>query len=174
VRILPDGRVHASTYGPPFGPERATDWRAVDARVRRLFPQIGAPRWSQGWSGWVAMTQDHFPRLHEPAPGLFAGLGYNGRGIAAATMMGRDLSTLVRGAIDAAKLRDGTNAAAARSATDRSARDRATDMATVFPLEPLRPLAWHRAAPPLLRALVQVYRAHDLLHELRSSHSPKR
>jgi hypothetical protein len=28
----------------------------------------------------------------------YAGLGYNGRGIAAATMMGRDLATLVRGA----------------------------------------------------------------------------
>ena len=42
------------------------------------------------------MTTDHFPRLHELAPGLFAGLGYNGRGIAAGTMMGRDLAALVR------------------------------------------------------------------------------
>ena len=43
------------------------------------------------------MTPDHVPRLHELAPGLFAGLGYNGRGIAAATMMGRDLAALVTG-----------------------------------------------------------------------------
>jgi glycine/D-amino acid oxidase-like deaminating enzyme len=140
VRILPDGRLHASTYGPAFGPERPPDWRTADARVRRLFPQLGAPRWSQGWTGWVAMTPNHFPRLHELAPGLFAGLGYNGRGIAAATMMGRDLAALVRGA---------------------------TDAAIVFPLQPLRPLPWHRAAPALVRALVQAYRLHDVLDELR-------
>jgi glycine/D-amino acid oxidase-like deaminating enzyme len=86
------------------------------------------------------MTPDHFPRLHELAPGLFAGLGYNGRGIAAATMMGRDLAALVGGA---------------------------TDAATVFPLGPLRPLPWHRAAPALVRALVQAYRLHDMYDELR-------
>ena len=140
VRLLPDGRLHASTYGPAFGPEHAPDWRLADARVRRLFPQLGAPRWSEAWSGWVAMTPEHFPRLHELAPGLFAGLAYNGRGIAAATMMGRDLAILVRGGGEAA---------------------------TVFPLAPLRPLPWHRAAPLLVRALVQVYRVQDLYHEVR-------
>jgi glycine/D-amino acid oxidase-like deaminating enzyme len=140
VRMLPDGRLHSSSHGPAFGAERPADWRRVDARVRRLYPQLGTLRWSQGWSGWVAMTPEHFPRLHELAPGLFAGLGYNGRGIAAATMLGRDLAALVGGA---------------------------TDAATVFPLVPLRPLPWHRAAPALVRALVQVYRLHDVFDELR-------
>jgi glycine/D-amino acid oxidase-like deaminating enzyme len=140
VRVLADGRLHASTYGPAFGPERPPDWRGVESRVRRLFPQLGALRWSQGWSGWVAMTPEHFPRLHELAPGLFAGLGYNGRGIAAATMMGRDLAALVRGA---------------------------GDTATVFPVAPVHPLAWHRAAPGLVRMLVQAYRLQDLYGELR-------
>ena len=140
VRVLPDGRLHISAHGPAFGPERPADWRRVDARARRLFPQLGTLHWRQGWSGWVAMTPELFPRLHELAPGLFAGLGYNGRGIAAATMMGRDLATLVRG---------GTNAE------------------TVFPVVPLRPLPWHRAAPALVRALVQVYRLHDVFDELR-------
>lgn len=140
VRVLPDGRLHISAHGPAFGPERPADWRRVDARARRLFPQLGTLHWSQGWSGWVAMTPEHFPRLHEVAPGLFAGLGYNGRGIAAATMMGRDLATLVRGG---------------------------TDAETVFPVVPLRPLPWHRAAPALVRALVQMYRLHDVFDELR-------
>lgn len=140
VRMLPDGRLHVSAHGPAFGPERPADWRRVDARARRLFPQLGTLNWSQGWSGWVAMTPEHFPHLHELAPGLFAGLGYNGRGIAAATMMGRDLAALVRGA---------------------------TDAATVFPLVPLHPLPWHRAGPALVRALVQAYRLHDLFDEWR-------
>jgi glycine/D-amino acid oxidase-like deaminating enzyme len=140
VRMLPDGRLHASAHGPSFGAEPKPDWRRVDARIKRLYPQIGEIRWQQGWSGWVAMTTDHFPRLHELAPGLFAGLGYNGRGIAAATMMGRDLATLVRGG---------------------------RDEATVFPLTPLRPLAWHSIAPTLIRGLVQTYRIRDMLNEVR-------
>jgi glycine/D-amino acid oxidase-like deaminating enzyme len=140
VRMLPDGRLHASAHGPSFGAEPKPDWCRVDARIRRMYPQLGAVKWQQGWSGWVAMTTDHFPRLHELAPGLFAGLGYNGRGIAAATMMGRDLATLVRGGNDAA---------------------------TVFPVEPLRPLGWHRIATTLIRGLVQVYRVRDTLNEQR-------
>ena len=32
VRMLPDGRLHVSAYGPSFGPERPADWRRVDAR----------------------------------------------------------------------------------------------------------------------------------------------
>ncbi len=140
VRMLPDGRLHGSAHGPSFGAEPDADWRRVNARILRLFPQLGAVTWQQAWTGWVAMTTDHFPRLHELAPGLYAGLGYNGRGIAAATMMGRDLAALVRGA---------------------------RDDATVFPLTPLRPLRWHRIAPMLVRGLVQVYRVRDMVDEYR-------
>jgi glycine/D-amino acid oxidase-like deaminating enzyme len=140
VRMLPDGRLHASAHGPSFGAEPKPDWRRVDARIRRLYPQLGAVKWQQGWSGWVAMTTDHFPRLHALAPGLFAGLGYNGRGIATATMMGRDLAALARGT---------------------------HDDATVFPLSKLRPLAWHQIAPTLIRGLVQAYRVRDMIDEVR-------
>jgi glycine/D-amino acid oxidase-like deaminating enzyme len=140
ARMLPDGRLHASAHGQSFGAEPRADWARVDARIRRLFPQLGTVKWQQAWTGWVAMTTDHFPRLHELAPGLFAGLGYNGRGIAAATMMGRDLATLVRGA---------------------------RDDATVFPVTPIRALRWHRIAPTLIRGLVQVYRVRDLMDEYR-------
>ena len=140
VRMLPDGRLHASAHGPSFGAEPRANFRRAEARIRRMFPQLGAVKWQQAWSGWVAMTTDHFPRLHELAPGLYAGLGYNGRGIAAATMMGRDLATLLRGA---------------------------RDDATVFPLTPLRPLGWHRIAPTLVRGLVQIHRVRDAINEYR-------
>jgi glycine/D-amino acid oxidase-like deaminating enzyme len=140
VRLLPDGRLHASAHGPSFGAEPKSDWRRVDARIRRMYPQLGTVKWQQGWSGWVAMTNDHFPRLHELAPGLYAGLGYNGRGIAAATMMGRDLSLLVCGK---------------------------GDDTTAFPVAPLRPLPWHALAPTLIRGLVQVYRVQDAMNERR-------
>jgi glycine/D-amino acid oxidase-like deaminating enzyme len=46
----------------------------------------------------VALTRDHYPHLHEVSPGLMAGLGYNGRGVAIATAMGRVLARWAEGA----------------------------------------------------------------------------
>ncbi|HEX4172850.1 MAG TPA: FAD-dependent oxidoreductase, partial [Acetobacteraceae bacterium] len=42
VRMLPDGRLHGSAHGPSFGAEPRADWRRVNARIRRLYPQLGA------------------------------------------------------------------------------------------------------------------------------------
>jgi glycine/D-amino acid oxidase-like deaminating enzyme len=66
-------------------------------RARRLFPQIGEPNFEYRWGGRVALTADHLPHLHQLAPGLWAGLGYNGRGVAMATAMGKLLAAQVRG-----------------------------------------------------------------------------
>jgi len=54
-------------------------------------------RYEYHWGGMVAMTSDHLPHLHELAPGLLAGLGYNGRGVAMATVMGRLLARRIQG-----------------------------------------------------------------------------
>lgn len=65
----------------------------------RLWPQIaGLVRWRHGWNGRLAMTKDHYPHLHEPAPGLLAALGYNGRGVAMATVMGQQIARRLLGA----------------------------------------------------------------------------
>ncbi len=137
VRMLPDGRLHASGRGPLGGPERPTDWRLVNDRVKRLFPQLDSVRWEESWTGFIAMTADRVPRLHELAPGVFAALGYNGRGIAAATMMGRDLARLAGGATD-----------------------------TAFPRVRLRPLPLAPVLPLIARGLAGFYRARDRLDEL--------
>ena len=42
----------------------------------------------------MAITRDFLPHLHQPAPGIFAALGYNGRGVAMATRMGHVLADL--------------------------------------------------------------------------------
>ncbi len=83
---------------PAFSRERAA--RAVAARIRRTFPQAGDVEIEYVWDGKVAMTMDRLPRYFEPAPGLFAGLGYNGRGIALATAMGKLLAARVHGLAD--------------------------------------------------------------------------
>ncbi len=137
VRMLPDGRLHASARGPLGGPERPSDWRLVNDRVVRLFPQLDRVTWEESWTGFIAMTADHVPRLHELAPGVFAGLGYNGRGIAAATMMGRDLARLAGGAAQ-----------------------------TAFPRVTLRPLPLAPVLPLIARGLAGVYRVRDRLDEM--------
>ncbi|MDE2304364.1 MAG: FAD-binding oxidoreductase [Gammaproteobacteria bacterium] len=60
--------------------------------ARRLWPALSRVAWTHGWGGRLAMTPDHYPHLHELAPGLIAFLGYNGRGVALATAMGAELA----------------------------------------------------------------------------------
>lgn len=57
-----------------------------------VFPQLSGVTWDHAWGGNVAITRDHYPHLHILAPGVMAGLGYNGRGVAIATAMGRVLA----------------------------------------------------------------------------------
>ena len=57
--------------------------------ARRLFPALGPLEWDCAWHGRIALTRDHLPRLLTPAPGLWAVMGYNGRGIGPGTVLGR-------------------------------------------------------------------------------------
>ncbi|MEO1140515.1 MAG: FAD-binding oxidoreductase [Pseudomonadota bacterium] len=63
-----------------------------------FFPQLADTQWEHAWGGFVALTRDHYAHLHEITPGLKAGLGYNGRGVAIATAMGRVLAKWANGA----------------------------------------------------------------------------
>jgi glycine/D-amino acid oxidase-like deaminating enzyme len=58
------------------------------AYARRLWPILTDVQWTHAWGGRLAMTRDHYPHVHEPARGVLACLGYNGRGVAMATVMG--------------------------------------------------------------------------------------
>jgi glycine/D-amino acid oxidase-like deaminating enzyme len=75
---------------------------AVQARhhyraVREIFPQLDGVPYEYHWGGLVAVTRDHLPRLQELGPGLLTGFGYNGRGVAMATMMGSLLARWASG-----------------------------------------------------------------------------
>jgi glycine/D-amino acid oxidase-like deaminating enzyme len=61
------------------------------------WPGLRGVEWTHGWNGQLAVTLDHYPHLHELAPGLLAYLGCNGRGVALATAMGRELARHVMG-----------------------------------------------------------------------------
>ena len=104
--------------------------------VHEIYPQLEGVAFEYHWGGLVAMTRDHLPHLHEPAPGLLAGLGYNGRGVAMATVMGRLLAQRALGT-PAAELG--------------------------FPVTPLRPMPLHALSGIGARATIQYLRLADAL-----------
>ncbi len=71
--------------------------RRALANLAALFPDAPPLEPKFAWSGRVATTKDHFPHLHWLDDGLSAGLGFNGRGVAMGTMVGRCLSEAVQG-----------------------------------------------------------------------------
>ncbi|WP_233838110.1 NAD(P)/FAD-dependent oxidoreductase [Paraburkholderia sp. ZP32-5] len=91
-RLLIGGR---SQLRPIEGPDALT---MLTRYALRLWPFLGDVTWTHGWNGQIAVTLDHYPHFHEPAPGLIAALGYNGRGVAMATAMGGEIARRIGGA----------------------------------------------------------------------------
>ena len=69
----------------------------VGERVAKVFPQLGVPAFDYLWHGYVGVTMDRIPHLHELAPGVLAWVGCNGRGVALATALGAELARACRG-----------------------------------------------------------------------------
>jgi glycine/D-amino acid oxidase-like deaminating enzyme len=129
-RLVMGGR---APFREDLGPDDAVHLRAA---VDRLYPQLREVPFEYHWAGRVAMTQDALPHLHELAPGLWAGLGYNGRGVGMATLFGRLLAELALGA-------------------------RPSDIP--FPVTAMRPIFGYPFARIVARALVRYYRVRDRL-----------
>lgn len=107
----------------------------VGARLERLFPQVGPVEFDWVWAGYVGMTTDFAPRLHELAPGVATWIGCNGRGVALATAMGPELA---RWAIGEAGIDE-----------------------LALPATKLRPIPAHPIAKLVGRAMILLYRRRD-------------
>jgi glycine/D-amino acid oxidase-like deaminating enzyme len=68
-------------------------------RLRSFFPQLGDVAFEHEWYGWIGTTGGHLPRLHAPAENMIALVGFNGRGIAPGTVLGRELARYVAGEV---------------------------------------------------------------------------
>jgi glycine/D-amino acid oxidase-like deaminating enzyme len=77
-------------------PGQADKTRIIDG-LRAVYPQFPDLEIDYIWGGQIAVTQDHLPHIHQIAPGLLAGLGCNGRGVALSTVMGRLLAETALG-----------------------------------------------------------------------------
>jgi glycine/D-amino acid oxidase-like deaminating enzyme len=134
IRLRSDGRLQVSTDGPAFSNDARPALRKATRRVLDLFPQLVGVAWEKEMAGWVGMTTDQYPHLHNLAPGLWAAIGLNGRGIAFGTLLGRELAKRI----------------AARPEHE-----------LVMPVTPLQPISVRRFARPLVGSLIHWYRFLD-------------
>ena len=98
IRKLPGGRLHLGTGGSPLEKSAQADLAGADRRLKMVFPELGPVEWENHWSGWVALTAKQLPRILRLDHGVRAALGYSGRGLSFATLVGRELSKLADGA----------------------------------------------------------------------------
>ena len=94
-RLDRQGRFIIGGRGRWFDVTDRGDASHVRAAAVRLFPQLEEVDWEYHWAGWPAITRDHLPRLFALDRGVYAGLGYNGRGVASATLMGQQIANVV-------------------------------------------------------------------------------
>ena len=93
-----DNRIVFGTMGRIDDSGRSPDFARLKSAAIQVFPQLQAAKWDRQWGGRLAKTADYLPRLCEPAPGLLAGFGYNGRGVAMSQVMAQNLARRALGA----------------------------------------------------------------------------
>lgn len=88
-----DGRLVLGGRGPTGTPRDASAWRHVERALELIFPVLRGTDYEYRWHGRIAITADSMPHVHEPEPGVVIALGYNGRGIAMATTLGKMMAS---------------------------------------------------------------------------------
>lgn len=97
-RVDETGRFQIGGRGSAMSPAvQQADTRHLQAQACKIFPQLEGVDWDFEWGGLVAITKTHVPNLIELGENAFAGMGYDGRGVATATCMGKQLADLIAG-----------------------------------------------------------------------------
>lgn len=135
MRRDPNGRVLIGGRGPIGEGRSDALFEDLQRRLIATFPKLRSVRITHRWQGRVGLTLDELPHLHEPETGLIVGCGYNGRGVAAATTMGKIIADRITGGA----------------------------LSDVFPLTKLSGVPLKHVRQPLLTAAVHYYRLRDRL-----------
>ena len=88
-RIAEDGRLLMGGRGGVSN--RGTSIQIEDLKyyVKEMFPIIGEIKYDYSWGGNVALTLNHFPQISVFENGIISLSGYNGRGVALTTALGK-------------------------------------------------------------------------------------
>ena len=92
-----DARHRLVTGGAMMGTDTEQLKAAVAARLQRLWPQVGDVKFDYVWNGYVGMTTDFLPRIHQLGPDAFAWAGCNGRAVALSIAIGQELAKAAQG-----------------------------------------------------------------------------
>jgi hypothetical protein len=92
-----EGRLLMGGRGPFREPRGAGDWAHLERAAQLMFPQLQGIEYEYRWAGRIAITRNFLPHVHVPAEGMTIALGYNGRGIAMATTLGKRLAACIAG-----------------------------------------------------------------------------
>lgn len=124
----------------PENPQALGGLSRLKSGAARIFPALKNATWDYAWGGRIAVTADFLPHLHEPEPGLLIGLGFNGRGVAMSSVMGKALAAKILGAADST---------------------------LPFPISPLRAMSWHSLLSSILPLAAPVLSAVDRIDTMR-------
>lgn len=94
-RLDHEGRLLMGGRGPFREPKGESDWAHLVRVIGKMFPQLAGTPIAFRWCGRIAVTRDHLPHLHEPAPGLLIDMGCQGRGIGLQTAMGKAMAEYI-------------------------------------------------------------------------------
>jgi gamma-glutamylputrescine oxidase len=96
-RISDDGRMIFGGRGGASHRESESIYRRLGREMAGIYPALAGCPIDFRWSGPVAVTLDGLPRVGRLADQIFFAMGYNGRGVALATLLGHMLADLGAG-----------------------------------------------------------------------------
>ena len=96
-RFDSQGRLIVGSIGELAGLDGAVNRQWVSRKIARLFPTLRGVEVEHAWTGRIGVTKNHMPTIHRLGPQAYALGGYNGRGIAAATVLAELLSDVIMG-----------------------------------------------------------------------------
>ena len=96
-RIANDGRLLMGGRGGSTNASTLKQIKELKFLARAIFPQIGDIDFKHVWGGNVALTLDHFPQICMLENDIISLSGYNGRGVALATALGKVVADFLKG-----------------------------------------------------------------------------
>jgi len=89
------GRIIVGAIGSMDHPLAGIHKLWAERKLAKLFPQLAGQKLTTAWSGVIANTSDHLPKILRLGPRGYAAFGYSGRGIGTGTLFGRAMARAV-------------------------------------------------------------------------------
>ncbi len=100
-RLMPDNRVQIGSRSAITGRDAPTAKykEMLIQDLHRKFPALTGIQIDFSWWGWVDVSHDMMPRIHQPDPRqtIYYSIGYGGNGVMYSAMAGRRVAQLVAG-----------------------------------------------------------------------------